>query len=145
MEMKYQYTDAIDAACQFSDRLELAANKPTLEFMKLRMPFLFEEVSELGSALDVEDDIETIDGALDVAFVAITQAYLVFRKRGFTHIQSVGKTRAGLLEVCRTNLLKTPPTEAGKKITKPEGWQPPRIPELLESNGPGFGKVKDAE
>lgn len=132
--------DSIEAACQFTDRFELVQNKPTYEFLKWRMnnKMLTEEVRELNEAIDAQDDIEIVDGACDVAFIALTQAYITFRKFGCTHLQAVGKVRQAFEEVCHTNLQKTPPSEAGQKITKPDGWQKPRIADLFRHTGQGF-------
>lgn len=129
---KFKYVDVIDAACQFSDQLELSVNKPDIGFLQLRMQFLEEEFHELDSALFHHDDVEAIDGAMDVAFIAITQAYHVFRKRGFGHVDAVVRTRLAFIRVCETNIVKNPPVRAGEKITKPEGWEAPKIKELLE-------------
>lgn len=126
------FDDIIDLFCQFSGRLELAANDPGLTFIKRRMDFLEEEVKELDDAIEDDDVVEMIDGAADVAFIAITQVYHVFRHAGFEHDKAVAKTRQALMEVGRTNIIKVPPTEKGAKITKPEGWKPPQIADLLE-------------
>lgn len=132
--------DAFDGACQFSDQFELLHNKPDYEFLKWRMgdKMLAEEVRELNEAIDAKDDVEIVDGACDVAFIALTQAYITFRKFGCTHLQALWKTRAAFEEVCMTNLAKNPPSEAGQKITKPAGWKKPRIADLFRHVGHGF-------
>lgn len=123
--MTVKYLDVIDLFCQFSDKLELAANEPSLDFMKRRMDFLQEEVEELEDGLAEEDLLETIDGAADVAFVAITQIYHGFRSCGFDHVAALVKTRTTLLLVGKANMAKNIPTKPGEKITKPEGWKSP--------------------
>ena len=127
-----QFLDAIDLFCQFSDKLELAKdennnyiNTPSLDFMSRRMDFLDEEVEELRKGIEDKDLVETLDGALDVAFIAITQAYHLFRKEGHNHTKAVVSTRTAMYEVGIANLLKNKPTKKGEKITKPEGWKSP--------------------
>lgn len=144
MEMKYEYTDLVDAAALFSDRLEFLQNNPSYEFLQRRMDFLDEEVEELRQAIVTKDDVEIVDGAMDVMFIALTQAYQLFRLKGYSHHQAVWKVRAAFLEVCRSNLDKNPPEKKGAKITKPEGWRPPRIADLLRHKGPGFMSAGDA-
>lgn len=126
-----RYIDVIDLICQFSDQLELIVNEPSIDFMHLRMDYLEEEMQELREAMIQEDHTEIIDGAMDVAFIAIAQAYHLFRMLGHRHIAAVTETRSALLEVARTNMMKNPPTEAGKKITKPEGWKAPNFEHLI--------------
>lgn len=135
-----QILDGFDGACQFSDQFELLHNAPTYEFLKWRMgdKMMTEEVRELNEAIDAKDDVEIVDGACDVAFIALTQAYITFRKFGCSHNQALWKVRAAFEEVCRTNLAKNPPSEAGQKITKPDGWKPPRIADLFRHVGQGF-------
>lgn len=132
--------DAIDGLCQFSDQFELVHNKPDYAFLKWRMgdKMLAEEVRELNEAIEAQDDAEIVDGACDVAFIALTQAYITFRKFGCSHMQATWKVRAAFEEVCLTNLAKTPATEPGQKITKPEGWRKPRIADLFRHVGQGF-------
>jgi len=148
-----QYLDVVDLFCQFSDKLELHTwkdendneyhvNEPSIEFMKRRMPFLDEEVEELREALEEEDMAEIFDGAIDTAFVALTQAYHVLRTLGFSHIQSVTRTRQGCIQVGITNLMKMPPLEKGVKIQKPDGWEPPQFQEILF---PDRSKMKTEE
>lgn len=139
--------DHVDGACRFSEEFELQLNAPTYEFMKFHMgdKMMAEEVRELDAAIDAQDDIEIIDGACDVAFIALTQAYICFRRRGYSPLQAQGKVRAAMLEVCRTNLMKNAPTEAGMKITKPAGWTPPRIDELFRHSGDGFMTEENLE
>lgn len=127
-----KYTDIFDLFCQFTQKLELSVNEPSYDFMQVRMDFLAEEVEELQTALNDKDDVEIIDGAADVAFIAITQIYHAFRNKGKTHNEALLKTKAALMEVGLTNIIKVPPTEKGAKIQKPEGWESPRIAELLE-------------
>ena len=128
-----KYLDTIDLFCQFSDQLELAVNAPDYSFMQRRMDFMHEEVQELQEGLMLADDVEIVDGAAGVAFIAITQIYHAFRNKGFGHVQSVVKTRSALLEVGKANIRKLPPTKPVEKIKKPEGWQSPnqKIADLI--------------
>jgi len=139
--------DFVDGACQFTEAFELAFNDPSYDFMKWRMgdKMMKEEVTELDAAIDARDDVEIVDGACDVAFIALTQAYIAFRRFGCSPIQAQGKVRAAMTEVCHTNLMKNPPERAGEKITKPAGWKKPRIDDLFRHNGGGFMSAEHAQ
>lgn len=126
------FTDVIDGICLFTEKLEFNVNKPTYEFLGTRMKYLDEEVEELRTGIKDKNDIEIIDGGADSAFVAIGQIYIAFRQRGFSHTQAVIRTRGALLEVVKTNLTKTPPTEQDVKIRKPEGWVAPDFEKFLK-------------
>jgi len=130
-----KFLDTIDLICQFTDKLELAVNKPSYEFLDRRMDFLDEEVEELREGILDKDDLEIIDGAADVAFIAITQIYLGYRNLGVDHPTALVKTRATLILVGRANLTKNIPTKPGDKITKPEGWKSPngKIKEFIHA------------
>ena len=126
-----RYLTIIDLFCQFSEKLELVANESGLKFLTRRLDFLREEVGELEEATLADNKIEMVDGAADVAFVAITQIYHVFRYHGLNHNQAVVKTVTALTEVGKTNLMKNIPEKEGDKITKPEDWQPPKLEECF--------------
>lgn len=127
-----QYTDTIDLFCQFADKLELAKdenhnyiNNPSFEFMQRRMDFLDEEVNELREGIKQKDLVEILDGAIDTTFIAMTQAYHLFRATGHDHIASVTGVRSSMLMVGMANMLKNKPTGKGEKITKPDNWISP--------------------
>lgn len=128
-----QYLDVIDLYTQFSNDLELAPNAPSMEFLKLRFDFLDEEVRELKEAHDRGDIVEALDGAIDTAFVAITQAYLIIRSQGFEHTDAVTRTRGAFYEVGKTNLMKEVPHKPLMKIKKPDGWKKPDLAWFLMS------------
>lgn len=130
-EIYKSYSDAVDLFCQFSKKLELLANDSTYDFMKRRMDFLHEEVKELQDAIEAKNDAEILDGAMDVAFLAITQAYHLLRMKGFEHHAAVMRVRWSMHEIGETNMVKNPPKTPGDKITKPEGWAPPDLEKIL--------------
>ena len=119
--------------CAFSEELEFNVNEPSYEFLERRMDFLDEEVEELRVGISEKDDQEILDGAIDVMFIAMTQAYQLFRMRGITPEISVLCVLEAMSEVGYTNLLKNIPLKKGDKITKPEGWCAPKF-EVLKIN-----------
>ena len=136
-ELTSSYIDVVDLWCGFSDHLELVNNDPTVVFMKRRMDFLVEEVNELHTALNEDDTLEIIDGAIDTAFVALTQAYHLFRSKGFDEVAARSAVRTAMIEVGITNMTKNIPekgADAGEKITKPEGWKPPNFQNILDNH-----------
>lgn len=90
----------------------------------LRVELVREETSEFCEAVTNGDFVEAIDGAADV-LVVILGAMVTF---GIN-------IKPFFDEVMRTNVAKKggPIREDGKRL-KPDGWQPPRIAELLEKH-----------
>lgn len=130
------FTDMIDGACLFTDQFELKHNQPDKDFLQQRMEYLAEEFTELQTAINTDDDPEIVDGAIDVAFIAVTQAYLAFRRAGFPRATAVAKVRAAFYKVVNTNLKKEQPTKAGEKIRKPDGWEKPDMTMLFTGAEP---------
>lgn len=139
-EQYYKKPDAVpfrgvvDLFCLFAEKLELAMNEPTMKWLETRIPFLDEEVQELKDAQREDDLVEMLDGAGDVAFVAITHMFIALRRKGFSHLQAELLTNQILIEIGRSNAVKIVPEEAGAKIKKPEGWRAPRIAEIIKRN-----------
>ncbi|MEE9356603.1 MAG: hypothetical protein V3U75_13520 [Methylococcaceae bacterium] len=122
----------VDLFTKFSNELELAANISDDAFIARRLDFLEEEIDETTAAHKAGDKVKMVDGCADVAFVAITQIYHIFRREGYNHAQASVNTRRVLLQVGLTNCTKEVPTEKGMKILKPEGWEGPKIAEIFE-------------
>lgn len=127
-----RYIDAIDAICKFAEHFELNVNTPTMDFLKWRYNVLFlEEIEELQVAIGNEDVAGILDECMDVAFLAISQAYDLLRAKGFTPIQATVRTRQAMLQVCDANLRKNIPLKAGAKVTKPGDWKAPNFENIL--------------
>lgn len=86
-----------------------------------RAKLMKEELCETVEAMALGDMTEVADGLADLIYVALGTAV----EYGID-LDPVFK------EVHRTNLLKMPNPNGGK-ILKPDGWEPPRIAEILES------------
>ncbi len=85
-----------------------------------RAKLMKEELCETVEAMALGDMVEVADGLCDLIYVCLGTAV------------EYGMDLEPLFkEVHRTNLLKIP-AEAGGKVRKPPGWEPPRIAELLE-------------
>ncbi len=85
-----------------------------------RAKLMKEELCETVEAMALGDMTEVADGLCDLIYVCLGTAV------------EYGMDLEPLFkEVHRTNLLKIP-AEAGGKVRKPTGWEPPRIAELLE-------------
>lgn len=89
----------------------------------LRKKLIMEEAQETCEAIDNDDLVEAIDGICDLIYVAIGAA-ITF---------GIHDLEPFFDEVHRSNMAKVGGVQDGDgKILKPEGWQPPRIAELLE-------------
>lgn len=99
-------------------------DEPTFDFpVDLRLNLIEEELDELKQAIVDQDMVEFVDAICDLLYVVHGAALAA----GIHHIQPFFE------EVHRSNMdkLNGPIREDGKQL-KPEGWQPPRIKELLE-------------
>lgn len=129
----------------FSDKLELAANNPILQ--SLTDPYdvvefsyanlLLEEVEELRIALKEKNDVEILDGALDVAVVSLNIAYKLFRSKGLSDYESYHRTQLSFAEVIKSNLSKI--NIKGEvvfatdgKVLKPNSYTPPNLYPYLD-------------
>ena len=97
-----------------------------------------EEVRETDSAIMIKDDAEILDGAGDVAFVALNIIY----KWGIIHHRTHEEAQNLIYEVmnriCDANLNKRQPD--GKivfnfqgKVEKPIGWKSPEYDDIIEN------------
>lgn len=108
---------------EFHEKFELPCNKyAPFRNWNLRCGLIAEELHELYEAIDDCDIAESVDALVDILYVTIGTAV-----EWGIDLDPIFK------EVHRTNMLK----EGGKvredgKILKPEGWEKPRIAELLE-------------
>jgi predicted HAD superfamily Cof-like phosphohydrolase len=94
---------------------------PRFSRPELRAALIQEEAGETIAALLAGDIVATADGLADLLYVVFGTAV----EMGI-NIEPIFD------EVHRTNMLKVGgPTRGDGKIQKPEGWQPPRIRELL--------------
>jgi predicted HAD superfamily Cof-like phosphohydrolase len=100
-------------------------HKPTILPMlesHFRSTLIKEECLETTHALKAGNIVETADGIVDTIYVLIGTA-----------IQSGIDLEPLFREVHKTNMAKVGgPTRIDGKILKPEGWEPPRIAELLD-------------
>jgi len=98
---------------------------PDGETRKLWLDLMREEYAEHWNAVVEEDLVAITDSLADIIYIA----YGVAIAHGID-------LRPIFAEVHRTNMLKTGGgTREDGKILKPEGWEPPRIEELLREQG----------
>lgn len=104
------------------DELPIRPESWNPDEMKLRFDLIKEEVIELADAINAGNATEVVDALCDIVYV--TYGFFV----------SIGiDSEPFEEEVHRTNMLKAsgPKREDGKQL-KPEGWQPPRIAQMLD-------------
>ena len=99
-------------------------------FMMYRIGFLQEEIEELHIAF-FDDDLEkAFDALIDLVYVAIGTAHIMNLpfKEGWTrvHHANMQKVRAEGPSDPRSKRNST------YDIVKPDGWQPPRLKDLLD-------------
>lgn len=133
--MEVLMTDLIKLNARFARDVELHGDNPiassgvTWEYIQKSLKFLEEEIDETYDGFFRRDKEDTLDGALDVAVVALNLAYKLFRMSGFDHDQSVKKTEDSFKEVIDSNLSKITPCgsvffDANGKVIKPETFKP---------------------
>lgn len=108
---------------------------PSFSNTELRAKLIKEEFEETMAAMADKNLVETIDGFCDLIYVILGAA-----------IEFGVDLEPIFNEVHRTNMLKEGgPTRSDGKILKPEGWQKPKIAELLEAQKDRLSKVIDGQ
>jgi predicted HAD superfamily Cof-like phosphohydrolase len=94
---------------------------PGIDRQFLRERLMREELDETVWAMTKDDLVEIADGLADLIYVALGTA-----------IEYGIDMEPVFREVHRSNMAKLPGNmRADGKVTKPEGWEPPRIAEIL--------------
>lgn len=141
------FNNMYNNATKFSSVLELedtpeSAREPvilTLEEKKAlftkTIRLLLQEVTETLEAVEVDDNIEIIDGFGDVSFISLNGLYKIFRILGHDHENAKYRGKVALNRICDSNLAKLQPDGTVKKVNgkvvKPAGWLPPTFDDLL--------------
>lgn len=121
--------------CKFSEELELHPDNPKrLDWNMLKYSadvLLDEEFRELKEAIYKQDKIEVLDGAFDVAVVALNIAYKLFRMNNDVEAANY-KVEEGFRRVLQSNLTKLPATFTKEgKVKKGDNFQPPYFRDLV--------------
>ena len=100
----------------------------TEQEQKFRITCLREELGEYEEAVENKDLAEQFDALIDLVYFALGTAH----RNGFNW-------EAGFSKVHKANMLKS--VDSGKQrrefeleVTKPEGWKPPVLDDLIEQN-----------
>ena len=128
----------ISKMTKFSRDFEIQGKKYTWEQLDDTVyMYLEEEMTELKEALRARDLVEILDGAGDVAFIALNVIYKLGRLRGLSHGNAKALIGKVMNEISDSNLTKM--TEDGKvlrdedtgKVLKPEGYRKPDLEGLV--------------
>lgn len=126
----------IEMNCKFSEELELHPDNPkdlNWNYIKYSCDNLLkEEFLELQEAIYKCDKPEVLDGAFDVAVVALNIAYKLFRLTGDMPVDACYKVEEGFRRVLESNLSKLPVTfsEDGK-VKKGDNFFKPNFEDLI--------------
>lgn len=118
------YQDILDLTKAFGSHIEPFPRIPPDHIQRLRRKLIREEVNEMLDGMDNDNVEKTADGAADsiVVILGTCVAYGI-------DLRPIWK------EIHKTNMAKVAGgvirREDGK-VLKPEGWQPPRVKELLD-------------
>lgn len=117
------YADILELFKGIKHHIEPFPRIPPIHTQILRRKLIREEVNELLDGIDDNDLVKVADGCADAIVVILGTAI------------SYGiDLRPIWAEVHRTNMNKLGGEKrADGKSLKPEGWQPPRIKELLDA------------
>jgi len=100
----------------------VVGDQPAIRRPELRAALIEEEARETCEAIRRGDLVEAIDGMCDVLYVVFGTA-----------VEFGIDLEPFFAEVHRTNMLKVGgASREDGKVLKPEGWQPPRIAEILQ-------------
>lgn len=100
---------------------------PDLEILQLKLKHLHEELQEIEDGVDAKDLEQVFDGVIDLVYVALGLAYfcnLPFNE-GWqrVHWANMKKIRAKRAEDSKRG--------STFDIIKPEGWQAPKLEDLI--------------
>jgi len=122
--------DFISKMTKFARDLELQDTDLTYQTIDTSVYcYLHEEYCELEKASGAEDDIEILDGAGDVAFIALNIIYKLGRLKGKSHQEATNLIHEVMNRICDSNLTKILPdgsvlrNDEGK-ILKPDSFKP---------------------
>ena len=119
------YQDIVDFHRAFGHHIERKPKIPPWEVRDLRHTLISEEIKETLEALDQGDLTGLADGIADSIVVLLGTA-----------VSSGINIRPIWDEVHKTNMAKIGGGKrADGKSLKPEGWQPPKVEELLIKQG----------
>lgn len=89
-----------------------------------RMKLFLEEFKEFCDAVEKKDFVEYVDAIGDMIYILIGTAL------------SCGVDLRPIWDAIHvSNMKKIPPLHAGQKVRKPDGWEPPKIDEILQNQG----------
>ena len=93
---------------EFSEKFEIPNNKLDYDYLEFSagQSMLSEEVRELKEAIKLKDDVEILDGAIDVAVIALNIAYKLFRMKGYNPTVATIKSKEAFKEVIDSNMSK---------------------------------------
>jgi hypothetical protein len=135
-------TDWVSKMTQFSRDLEIRdLHYGYTQLYDTIDVFLREEFDELEEAAYEIDDVEILDGAGDVAFIALNLIYKLGVIKGLTHKGATNLVNKVMLEISNSNLSKLLPDgsvirdEATGKVQKPDTFKEPNLKSILENLG----------
>jgi len=98
-----------------------ATNEQLKQFLKFRINFLVEELTETQKAFDEKDAEEIVDGLIDLIVVAAgtLDAFDVNGEKAWNEVLKANMAKEVGVKASRPNKLGLP------DLIKPEGWQPP--------------------
>lgn len=129
--------DFISKMTRFARDLELQDTDLTYQTLDTSVYcYLHEEYCELEKATGAEDDIEILDGAGDVAFIALNIIYKWGRLKGKSHGEASNLVSEVMNRICDSNLTKILPdgsvlrNDEGK-VLKPDSFKPVDLKDLV--------------
>lgn len=97
------------------------------ETMNFRIKFMFEELEEFIEAVNEEDLEKQLDSLVDLVYVVLGAALML----GFDFDEAWRRVHAANME----KVAGLPTDRHGSlDVTKPEGWQPPVLSDLVDPN-----------
>ena len=107
----------VDDVIDFHEKMGL--KEISAELYEQKLSHLHEELSEIDNAIH---DVEILDGAIDLIYVALGLLYAVGLIDSFEE---------GWKRVHKANMAKEPFPDSNKFVIKPEGWTPPYLGDLV--------------
>lgn len=132
--------DFISKGTEFARDLELDVNRPGYDYLAATTRiYLDEEVNETLSACIEQDDAEIIDGAGDIAFIALNLIYKWGIQKKMNHLQATHLIYEVMHRIGDANLSKKQSDGSVKrneegKVLKPDNFVAPIYDDIIQGD-----------
>ena len=123
--------DLIQDIIDFHKRYDLEYSGPPRalpeDLVEFRKQFMFEEAIEYADAQMVNDQEGMFDALIDIVYVVLGTAHL----HGYDFAEGWRRVHAANMKKVRAKMVHESKRSSIYDVVKPDGWQPPRLDDLV--------------